>query len=181
MAGEILLVDDDPLIRTVVSDNLSDSDFTVHVASNETQAGAALEAHPGIGLAIIDYCLPRPTGIAFCRNVQARYPHVAVALYTGHGELADVRRGDDDIPVLTKTMRIEQLVAAVNDLLEGRRASVAEDDLMSRAEVLWRREAQRETVRAVGRAMHNQFDRTLKEPLSAPLSDTVLRLSRIES
>ena len=181
MPGEILLVDDDPLIRTVIADNLSESDFSVHVAATEAQALAILRAHPDIGVAIVDYCLPRPVGIELCRKIASDHPHVAVALYTGHGELADIRRGGDDIPVLSKVMRLEQLVAAIEDLMEGRRPSIRDDAMSSRVEVLWRQELKRETVRSVGRAMHKEFDTSLRDPLPAPISDTVMRLFRMRS
>lgn len=173
---EILLVDDDPLIRTVVANNLSDEDFAVHTAASEAEAFAALAAHPGIVLAVVDYCLPRPVGIGLCRQIASRHPQVIVALYTGHGELATLRRGDEAIPILSKTLRHEQLVAAIHDLLEGRQPCIGKADLASRVELLWQREARRETVQAIGRAMHVQFDPTLKEPLPTSLSQTVSRL-----
>ena len=179
MPGEILLVDDDPLIRTVISDDLSDHDFSVHVAADEKQALAALDSFPDISVALVDYALPRPVGIGLCRRIAADYPGVAVALYTGHQELADVRLGDSNIPVLSKTMRIEQLVAAIEDMLAGRTPGVKTNEQASRVELLWKREMKRETVTSVGRAMHNQFDPTLREPLPPTLSDTVLRLFRI--
>ncbi len=179
MSAEILLIDDDPLIRTVVSDNLSDSGFLVHCAASEGQGLDYLNDNPDIRLAIIDYCLPKPVGIDLCRQIRASHPDVAVALYTGHGELAGVRLGGDDIPVLAKTMRHEKLVDAINDLLDGQRPQMAGDAMASRVEVLWRQELKRETVSSVGRAMHSQFDPTLKEPLPQPLSDTVMRLFRM--
>ena len=179
MSAELLLIDDDPLIRTVVSDNLADSGFFVHTAATEGQGLDHLEDNPDIRLAIIDYCLPKPVGIELCRKVRAAYPNVIVAVYTGHGELAEVRRGDDDIPVLAKTMRHEKFVDAINDLLDGQRPEIEGDAMASRVEVLWRQELKRETVSAVGRAMHSQFDPTLKEALPQPLSDTVMRLFRM--
>ena len=179
MSAEILLIDDDALIRTVVVDNLSDSGFCVHAAATEEQGVGHLRNNPQIRLALIDYCLPKPIGIDLCRRVLDAYPDVAVALYTGHSELVDVRLGGEDIPVLAKTMRHEKLVDAIHMLLAGRKPDMAGDAMASRVEVLWKQELKRETVSAVGRAMHFQFDRTLKEPLPQPLSDTVMRLFRM--
>lgn len=178
MAGTILLVDDDPLIRTVVSDELSDHDFAVHVAANETQAFSALDADPRIRLALVDYALPRPVGIGLCRRITADFPDVAVALYTAHATLAGVRASVDGIPVLPKTLRTDQLVAALDALLEGRQLGADILSEASRVEVLRDRERRRETTTAMRRALHNQFDRTLREPLPPRLSDTVLRLFR---
>ena len=178
MPGVILLIDDDPLIRTVISDELSDHDFSVHVAADEAQAFAALNAHPDIALALVDYALPLPVGIGLCRTIVADFPNVAVALYTGHDTLAAARLGGEAIPVLPKTMRVDQLVASIRAMLDGRQPAAAVDAKVSRVEMLWQRETKRETVVAMGRAMHNQFDRTLREPLPPRLSDTVLRLFR---
>ena len=177
MPGEILLVDDDALIRTVVADNLSEANFFVHTAATEADAFTALATYPEIRLAIVDYCLPRPIGIALCRQITERHPDVAVALFTGHSELATMRRGEDNLPILSKTLRYEQLIAAVEELLQGRQPHIAENDLASRAELLWKREARRETVQSVTHAMRVHYDPLLKEPVPAPLSQTMLRLN----
>lgn len=178
MAGTILLVDDDPLIRTVVSDELSDHDFVVHIAMDESQALSALEAFPDIGLALVDYALPRPVGIGLCRRIAAEFPNVAVALYTAHATLAGMRASVDEFPVLPKTLRTDQLVAAVGALLDGRAPGPDVMNEASRVEVLRDRERRRETSAAMRRALHSQFDRTLREPLPPTLSDTVLRMFR---
>lgn len=181
MSGAILLIDDDPLIRTVVADNLSDEGFAVHSAANESQAFATLDAYSDIGLAIVDYCLPRPIGIDLCRRIAAEYPDTAVALYTGHAELASIRLDGEDITVLSKSLRHEHLVVAVRDLLGGKSPDIRKEDLASRVEVMWRKELKRETVKSVGRAMHNAFDETAKEPLPSSMLDTMSRLLRIRS
>ena len=178
MAGTVLIVDDDPLIRTVLSDELSDRDFLVHVAVDECQALSALEAYPDIGVALVDYALPRPIGIGLCRRIATEFPDVSVALYTAHATLAGVRASIDGIPVLPKTLRTDQLVAALDALLEGRQPGADILNEASRVEVLRDRERRRETAVAMRRALHNQFDRTLREPLPPKLSDTVLRLFR---
>lgn len=161
-----------------MSDELSDHDFMVHVAVDEAQAFAALEAFPDIGLALVDYALPRPVGIGLCRRITAEFPDVAVALYTAHATLAGVRASIDGIPVLPKTLRTDQLVAALDALLDGRQLDADIVSETSRVEILRDRERRRETTAAMRRALHNQFDRTLREPLPPTLSDTVLRLFR---
>lgn len=172
MAETVLFVDDDPRIRTALSDELAKHGIAVHAAAAGDGAFAALEAHPDIGLALVDFSLPGEAGIGLCRRIAARYPGIAVALYAADDALADLRIGHD-IPVLLKTMRFEQFAAAVRDLLEGGPDASGRAD---GAELPWRRDLNRETVAAAGRAFRSQFDRTLHEPLPPSLSLAVYRL-----
>lgn len=161
-----------------MSDELSDHDFVVHVAVDEAQALSALDAYPEIGVALVDYALPRPIGIGLCRRIVASFPDVSVALYTSHATLAGVRASFEGIPVLPKTLRTDQLVGALDALLDGRPPGADIMNEASRVEMLRDRERRRETTDAMRRALHNQFDRALREPLPPTLSDTVLRLFR---
>ena len=87
-----------------------------------------------------------------------------------------MRVGADDIPILSKAMRLEQLVSAIEALLDGRTPNPGADGYASRVELLWQRELRRETVSAVGRAIRNQYERTLREPLPPGLSTAIYRL-----
>ena len=84
----------------------------------------------------------------------------------------------EGIPVLPKTLRTDQLVGALDALLDGRPPGADIMNEASRVEMLRDRERRRETTDAMRRALHNQFDRALREPLPPTLSDTVLRLFR---
>ncbi len=161
-----------------MSDELSEHDFVVHVAADEGQALTALDAYPEIGVALVDYAMPRPVGIGLCRRIVAAFPDVAVALYTAHATLAGVRASVEGIPVLPKTLRTDQLICALEALLDGRSPGADIMNEASRVEILRDRERRRETAAAMRRALHNQYDRTLREPLPPTLSDTVLRLFR---
>jgi CheY-like chemotaxis protein len=173
---EILLVDDDPLIRAVVAENIADNGIVVHVASGEAQALELVRQHPSISVALVDYCLPQPVGIALCRAIIAAAPWIRVALFTGHAQAAEIRREGTDLPVLPKVMRSERLRGAIEALAAGEPLPVDEAFAEGRIENLWRRERTRETVRAVGRALHNTYDSALQAPVPAPIRQTVRRL-----
>ncbi len=177
MRGDILLIDDDPMIRTVVAENLSDMGFSVHTAGGEAQALEALDRHSDLSCALVDYCLPKPVGIALAREIRARDPHIAVALFTGHDELAGARMDDGErVPVLPKTMRMDKLADALRALIEGREPALASEDLQSRMENRWRQERRRETISAMGRALHKQYDNTVREVLPEPFRNVCDRL-----
>lgn len=90
----VLVVDDDPDVRELVNFRLTRAGFEVH-AEEDGQAGlaAALELRPD--LVLLDWMMPRLTGLEVCQELR-RNPQtagVAVILLTAKAQEADVERG----------------------------------------------------------------------------------------
>ncbi len=82
----ILLVDDEAGIRTVLSISLADRGYTVHTAENAAEALKMIEAvHPAITLT--DIKMPGMDGIKLLRTIKDRYPDMEVIMLTGHGDM----------------------------------------------------------------------------------------------
>jgi signal transduction histidine kinase len=86
MNKDILLVDDEPGIRTVLGISLSDLGYTVHTAENGKEALEIIDnRHPSIVLT--DIKMPTLDGIELLKTVKARDPETEVIMLTGHGDM----------------------------------------------------------------------------------------------
>ncbi len=89
-----LVIDDEPDIRSVIVFMLENAGFELHEESNG-QAGleAASRVHPDVIL--LDWMMPRMTGIDVCRALRqdAEQRSVVVILLTARAQEADVEEG----------------------------------------------------------------------------------------
>jgi signal transduction histidine kinase len=86
MEKTILLVDDEPDIREVLSLSLSDFGYQVHEAENGDQAlGIFREVQPPVVLT--DIKMPGMDGIALLQKVKHENPETEVIMITGHGDM----------------------------------------------------------------------------------------------
>lgn len=122
--GTILVVDDEPTLRSLASRVLARSGYVVEVASDGVEALERLAAVPSISIVLLDMLMPRMNGDETLRAIRARYPFLPVLLTSGFSEAVAADRLLDDVRVgfIQKPYGARQLIAA----LEGLRASIAE-------------------------------------------------------
>ena len=125
MAGaetaRILVVDDDPRIRTVVRRGLAYEGYHVtEAASGEEALRLAREQLPQ--LVVLDVMLPGIDGLEVTRRLRASGDYVAVLMLTARDEVKDrvqgLETGADDY--LVKPFSFEELLARVHALLRRR-------------------------------------------------------------
>jgi signal transduction histidine kinase len=117
----ILLVDDEPLVRTATAEMLRELGHSVR----EAAAGAdALAVLPGLACDIVvtDYKMPRMDGAELAERIKALDPALPVLLITGYTGAADLAA---DLPRLDKPFRRTELHAAINRALETRSGAAA--------------------------------------------------------
>ncbi|HEX3134373.1 MAG TPA: response regulator [Planctomycetota bacterium] len=118
--GQLLVVDDDPMITELLSDYLREDDINVLVMTNAEQAKIALTSQP-IRAVIADYHLEHGSGIDVLRALIARQPGLAghVAVFTGANDAATLDRihKDTGYPVLAKPFRLEQVQKLAREIL----------------------------------------------------------------
>ena len=99
MQGQILIVDDDPDIQVILSDNLELDGFSCLVASTGREALELLEKSGQIELIILDLSLPDVDGIKVCETIR-RFSEVPIIMLTARDTIADkvlgLERGADD-------------------------------------------------------------------------------------
>ncbi|MCW2950505.1 MAG: two component transcriptional regulator, winged helix family [Thermoleophilia bacterium] len=121
----VLVVDDEPNIRSFLGENLVNDDFTVHAAASISQARSRLEAHRP-ALVLLDVGLPDGNGFDFCREIRradpllVRFdPNVPVIMLTARTEEVDrvrgFQRGADDF--VAKPFHYPELLARIHAIL----------------------------------------------------------------
>ena len=114
LGERVLVVDDDALLREVLSDILRDAGLEVETASTGAEAIAQL----GSGRADVvlsDVAMPQMDGIELLRRVRERDPDLPVVLMTGGPSLATAVKAVEygAFRYLTKPMESSELVAIV--------------------------------------------------------------------
>jgi DNA-binding response OmpR family regulator len=120
----VLVVDDDPIVREVLSTYLLRAGFEVAEAGDGESALQALEArHPD--LVVLDLTLPRIDGLEVFRRMRAVRGDLPVVMLTARGEESDrvlgLEVGADDY--LTKPFSNRELVLRVQSILRRVAAS----------------------------------------------------------
>jgi PAS domain S-box-containing protein len=121
-AARILLVDDDPLVRDTLIEQLEELGHKVLVASGGTDALAILQAREAVDLMITDLSMPGMNGLTLIREARDLHPNLPAILLTGHSgdsmslEGAGVSPGSYSL--LRKPATSAVLAARVTALLE---------------------------------------------------------------
>ena len=89
-AQRILVADDDPVIRRLISDVLINNGFTVNTASNGEQAWEALQ-YDNYDLLVTDYEMPHLTGIELIERIRKVGMSLPVILVSGSFSAESVR------------------------------------------------------------------------------------------
>jgi PAS domain S-box-containing protein len=86
--GNLLLVDDDPVIRELFCRYLTDIGYRVEVAASGEEALTKAAQFP-IQVALVDLRLPGMDGLSVIRCLKREYPEVQTVIVSGVGELED--------------------------------------------------------------------------------------------
>ena len=83
----ILIIDDEPGIREVLTDVLEDEGYSVIVAEDGIQGLAELSATP-VDLVFLDVWLPNMGGIDVLKGIREQFPDVEVIMISGHANIS---------------------------------------------------------------------------------------------
>jgi len=117
----ILLVDDDPLIRSLGKELLEHLGYWVEAARDGREA---LEIYRRLGhadLVILDYCLPDRDGLYVLQDLRALDPEVRVLLASGYFPFQEVERIKESgaAGFIYKPYRLLELENRIRLVLEG--------------------------------------------------------------
>ncbi len=121
MSASILVVDDDPILASVITTALSDYDVTV--ATSGEQA-LELFSQRAFDLVLCDLVLPGIGGLEVIRKIRASKKAVRVMVVSAHGtteHLLETLR-ENVVDFLVKPFSVEELGVTVQNLLENERA-----------------------------------------------------------
>ncbi len=113
--ARLLVVDDDPQVRDMIRDILSNAGHRVIVATDGADGVEKFKADPSFDVVITDLAMPKLNGLQLARVCKTLRPAVPVVMLTGWGvlltedELAE--HGVDE--VLSKPVRMDQVLGTV--------------------------------------------------------------------
>lgn len=133
----ILVADDDPVSRQLISTRLTKWGYVGVIASDGAEAMTILRGRDAPSLAILDWSMPHMDGIEICRRLREAHKMIYIILLTANGSKENIveglRAGADDY--LVKPFHAEELQARI---LVGLRAMTAQGTLADRVLALER-------------------------------------------
>jgi two-component system, OmpR family, response regulator len=127
--GHILVVDDDPKVRTLLRRCFEGEGFAVSEAKDGSELRAQLGRHP-VALITLDLSLGKENGLDLAREIR-KERNVPIIMLTGKGDAIDrivgLELGADDY--LAKPFELRELLARVRAVL--RRATASEQTAAS--------------------------------------------------
>jgi two-component system, cell cycle response regulator len=134
----VLLVEDSPIYQRIVSGHLKNWGFKVQTATDGAQAWEMLQAPDSPRLVVMDWVMPKLSGVDLCRRLRSRPdtdPYIYTLLLTGKDSQSDLLSamdaGVDDY--LAKPFDELELKAR---LMSGKRVVDLQDQLVRAREVM---------------------------------------------
>jgi two-component system NtrC family sensor kinase len=122
LTGECLLVvEDDPDVRTYVADTLGSLGYDVLQAESGEQALGLINEYNGIRLLLTDVVMPGMNGRKLAEAAVQCRPEMKILFMTGYSRNAIVHQGrlDPGVNLIQKPVTSEHLAAAVRKLLDA--------------------------------------------------------------
>ena len=139
MSKRILIVDDEPSIRTVLRAHLKRAGYRPMLAEDGVAAAAILEREP-IDLVVSDLMMPNMDGMALLGHCRAHHPGLPVILITAHGTVDSaveaIKQGAHDY--ITKPFDADELQLVIRKALATEAADrrVVQPDPMALASIM---------------------------------------------
>ncbi len=111
--GRLLLVDDDPLVRELIGEQLRCAGFSVTVCGEGRTAIERLDSGLAVDLLLTDFSMPEMNGVTLAREARKRRPLLPVVVLTGYVSEAADAAGDADFALLRKPIDSAALIGRV--------------------------------------------------------------------
>lgn len=119
MPREVLVVEDEPFVRMVAADALTERGIMAWEAGDAGEALHVLDEHPNIGLVFTDVNMPGDMdGLDLAREVYRRRPDITLIVTSGAVSVADEELPDHGT-FLAKPYPSGRLVKLVEEKLDG--------------------------------------------------------------
>jgi two-component system, OmpR family, response regulator len=133
---KVLIVDDEPNIRDLLSTSLRFAGFSVHAVGNG--ADAVIAAEKGApDIILLDVMLPDMNGFSVTKKIRSMGINAPVLFLTARDETADkvtgLTVGGDDY--MTKPFSLDEIVARINAILRRTKQVETEDSILEVGEI----------------------------------------------
>ncbi len=117
--SKILIIDDEPGIRTVLSDIIKDENHQVFTGGDGFE-GLTVLREESVDLVILDVWLPNMGGIDVLKEIKKEYPDIEVIMISGHANIdiavKAVKLGAYDF--LEKPLSLDKIINLINNALK---------------------------------------------------------------
>ncbi len=114
----VLIVEDEVIIRSVVSEYLRDCGFTVIEAANAAEAIAVLSTQANIDLVFSDITMPgEMDGVGLARWIHERRAEIPILLTSGAGVVLNTAGPFTEEPFIRKPYLLEEIEDRIRSLL----------------------------------------------------------------
>jgi signal transduction histidine kinase/CheY-like chemotaxis protein len=113
----VLIVDDDRLVRRLMTDGLRGLQYQVTACESGEQALATLDAGERFDLLLVDFAMPGMNGAEVASAAQNRQPDIKVLMVSGYADSAAVEAALGNARLLRKPFDVAELGAAVAETL----------------------------------------------------------------
>lgn len=124
-APHVLVVDDDPRIRTMLERYLEGEGLTVTLAESGTAMRKAMSA-TSVDVVLLDLVLPGEDGLSIARDLRAAHPDLGIIMLTGRSDVIDrvvgLEVGADDY--IAKPFHLREVLARIRTVLRRLHATV---------------------------------------------------------
>lgn len=124
----ILLIEDEPILASIIKESLESRGFTVAIAVNGTEGWSMFNSIKP-SLCVVDVMLPKKDGFALVKDIRTVNKNIPIIFLTARTQTEDVLRGlelgADDY--MKKPFSIEELILRIKGLL--RRSEAAESSV----------------------------------------------------
>ncbi|WP_316844337.1 response regulator transcription factor [Pedobacter psychrodurus] len=132
----LLLVEDEPSVVSVISRGLTDEGFTVSIAPDGS-IGKQMALDNQFDLIILDIMLPGINGLELCKIIKEQKPNTPIIMLTALGTTENVVNGLDNgaDDYLIKPFKFAELFARIRMLLRRYHGVVSQDQIISIADL----------------------------------------------
>lgn len=166
MHEHILIVDDEEMIRDLLSSALEQEAYICHQAANVDEAFGLLSQQP-VDLVISDIMMPGRSGVELLRDLKKINPDIAVLMITGLSDMNTamecVHLGADDY--ITKPFGINRVVLTVKNLIEMRSLAIEKKNYQASLE--FKVMEQTAQIRIAMNELSSAYDNTLSALVKA--------------
>lgn len=115
----VLLVEDDPSVRLLIGEVLSELGYRAIEASDANAAIKVLKSNQAIDMMISDVGLPGMNGRQLAEIARECHPTVPILFVTGYAENAAIRAGflGTNMMMISKPFQVEELAAKISEML----------------------------------------------------------------
>ena len=160
MKGNILIADDEDMIRELINITLSKEGFTCFQAAS-AEEGLEIINNERLDLALLDIMMPGRSGIDLLKDIKQTTPETPVLMITAMNDmdtaLSCIHNGAEDY--ITKPFNLDRVLLTVKNTLEKRRLVLENKEYQANLEQKVRE--QTEVIRSVMGEINLAYEHTL--------------------